>query len=339
MVSPVLPWWRSQLLRTLQQQRAHALLVHGPAGVGQLAFSLALAAAWLCERPAADGLACGRCDSCHQVDRRSHADLRVVVPEAMRAEAGLDTGDEPVADDDGKKRKPSREIRVEQVRAALAFSVLTASRGGAKVLLLHPAETINLVSANALLKTLEEPAGSLRFILSGQTPDALMPTLRSRCQAVPLPLPAREQALEWLTAQQVDEPAVLLDACGGQPLTARDCAAAGWPAAAWTQFPAQVASGQVAALTAWPLPLLIQALQRLCDDQVRVTLGQPPRFFTAPQARVRGGDLHRLTAWAAELRQLARHAEHPWNLGLAAEAILARARNAAQQAPAAARVH
>ena len=92
MVSAALPWLQAPLARTLASARAHhALLVQGPAGVGQLAFALELARAWLCEHPggARGGPACGQCRSCHLVDERSHPDLRLIVPEAQRAEAGL----------------------------------------------------------------------------------------------------------------------------------------------------------------------------------------------------------------------------------------------------------
>jgi DNA polymerase-3 subunit delta' len=340
----MLPWLEPVLEQALQVQRAHALLVHGPAGVGQFEFAMALAAAWLCEAPAAArprGLACGQCESCKLVAGRSHPDLRLVVPEALRGMAGLPV-EEQGSDDDGKKRKPSREIKVDQVRAALDFSTLTAGRGGAKVMVLHPAEQVNHISANALLKTLEEPAGSLRFILSCSAPHALLPTIRSRCQAVHLALPPRDTAVAWLTAQGIDGPGPLLDACGGQPLTALERAGQGMDAAAWAQLPGWVAGGQVAALAAWPLPVLVEALQRLCHDQLMVALDQPPRFFAAQAmglAPGQRGDVAALTAWAAELRQLARHAEHPWNTGLATEAILQRARNAAQPAGRNARVN
>ena len=341
MSGTLLPWLEPVLAETLRVQRAHALLVHGPAGVGQFEFALALAGAWLCEAPAAArprGLACGTCESCRLVASRTHPDLRLVVPEALRGLAGLPVDEDAGSDDEGKKRKPSREIKVEQMRTALDFSTLTASRGGAKVLVLHPAEQINHISANALLKTLEEPAGTLRFILSCGAPDALLPTIRSRCQAVRLPLPPREAALGGLAAQGLEDPAPVLDACGGQPLTAWERSRQGMDAAAWSQLPGWVASGQGAALASWPLPLLVEALQRLCHDQLMVTLGLPPRFFAA-QALGRGGDIGALTAWAAELRQLARHAEHPWNAGLASEAILQRARNAAQTGGRRPRVH
>lgn len=331
----LLPWLAGPLRETLQRQRAHALLVHGPSGVGQFGFALALAAAWLCETPRPDGEpACGHCGSCRLVAARSHPDLRLVVPDALRAEAGLEAPDTG-SDDDGKKRKPSREIRIEQIRAALDFSELTAGRARLKVLLLHPAEQMNAVAANALLKTLEEPGGAQRFVLSCGAPEQLLPTIRSRCQGVRLALPPRTDALAWLGEQikaAPDEAAALLDACGGEPLTALERARAGLDGAAWRDFPQAVQQGRVAAVSGWPLPVLIDALHKLCLDQQRLVVGAAPRYFPALTLRP-GADPARLNAWAAELKRLGRHADHPWNAALLAESLLAQAAKAAEPAP------
>src|SRR4029450_8090880 len=120
------------------------------------------------------------------------------------------------ADKAGKK-KPSKDIRVEDVRAAIALALTTASRGRGKTIVIHPAERMNAIAANAFLKTLEEPAGDARFLLCTAAPDALAPTIRSRCQAIALDLPSTEVAVAWLRSQGVDEPEVLLTGCGGLP--------------------------------------------------------------------------------------------------------------------------
>ena len=321
------PWQRTLLTQTLATQRAHALLLHGAQDSGPLAFALALARAWLCETPAAerpDGLACGRCAGCHLVDERSHPDLRLVVPETLREAAGLGGDDSPGADDGGsgrKTRKPSAEIKVDAVRAALDFAALTPSRARLKVLVVHPAEALNAVAANALLKTLEEPPGAMRFLLGCGAPHALLPTIRSRCQAVALPTPERAAALAWLAAQDIAEPEVVLDACGGEPLAALEHARAGRDAAAWRQFPAAVRQGRGAALAGWPLPVLVDALQKLCHDHALLALGEPARFFPL-LAGERAAPLERLTTLAAWLRAQARHADHPWSAPLAVDALV-----------------
>ena len=328
-----LPWLRAPLSSALQAQQAHALLVTGSAGIGQFEFAMALAQAWLCETPASqrdDGLACGHCEGCRLVAQRSHPDLRLLVPEAWRAQAGLsadDTGDA----DEGKKRKPSQEIKVDQVRGALDFSERTAGRAPLKVVVVHPAEALNAVSANALLKTLEEPPGNMRFVLGCGAADSLLPTIRSRCQSIVLKAPDRAQALAWLAAQGLPDAGPLLDACGGLPLAARDQAAAGRDAAAWQAFPALVMRGDAAALAAWPLPVLAEALGRLCYDATALATGAQARFYPAwrPRALPQGPDgLAQLTACAAALRRFARQADHPWNAGLAVESLVMQVRGA-----------
>ncbi|MDP4299560.1 DNA polymerase III subunit delta' [Leptothrix discophora] len=325
-----LPWLADTLTRTLASQRSHALLVSGPSGVGQMAFALALAKSWLCETPLADRpqrLACGHCGSCHLVDERSHPDLRLIVPEALRGEVGLDADEPGEGDGEGKskKAKPSQEIKVDQIRTAIGFSELTAGRASTKVMLLHPAEALNTISANALLKTLEEPPGALRFVLSTSSPQSLLPTIRSRCQAIVLPRPEAAPAIAWLAGQGVDRPEVLLAASGEQPLVALAMHQAGLDAAAWLALPERVAAGDVAAFGGWALPQLIETLQKLCHDRLLVSVGAAPRYFAG--ARLVPGDVARLTAWAADLRRQSRHADHPYNAGLALEALLAQARD------------
>ncbi|MEY8879526.1 MAG: DNA polymerase III subunit delta' [Leptothrix sp. (in: b-proteobacteria)] len=330
-VAADLPWLLEPLAQTLATQRSHALLLQGPSGVGQFEMALALARAWLCETPVDDdlqrphGLACGHCGSCHLVDERSHPDLRLIVPEALRAQAGLEDDAGSDADGEGsKKRKPSREIKVEQIRAAIDFSELTAGRAALKVLLVHPAEALNAVASNALLKTLEEPPGRMRFVLSTSAPQALLPTIRSRCQAVPLRPPPVAQAIAWLHTRGVPQPEVLLAASGDQPLAAWALHQGGLDAAQWLALPERVRAGDASAFSGWALPVVVDALQKLCHDRLMVGLNQPPRYFAGARlpAGLPGGDVARLTAWGAALRRHARHAEHPWNAGLAVEALL-----------------
>jgi DNA polymerase-3 subunit delta' len=336
----LLPWQDGVLREALGRLTSSAGLIHGHPGCGQLELALALAKAWLCESPesvaAATAVpACGRCPACHLVDTGYHPDLKVLVPEALRGSLGWDFGaDEGDADKgEAKKRKPSQEIKVDAVREAVAFCQSTVSRDRAKVVLIHPAERMNTVSANTLLKTLEEPPGSVRFLLSCGAIDDILPTVRSRCQAWHLPLPEPAAVLDWLcTSHQGLSPAdagMVLAAAGGSPQGAAELLALGWTAAAWQRLPTDVAQGVAGAWAGWPLPLLIDALQKLCHDLARVGVGGSARFFPA-QAVPAGAHLPRVTAWAAELRQARRHADHPWNAGLKVESLLFQARRAVQ---------
>jgi DNA polymerase-3 subunit delta' len=326
-----LPWLQQPLHMALQQQRGHALLLLAPDGIGALEFMLVLAQAWLCE---ADGPArpCGRCGSCRLLQSRSHPDLHLLLPEALRGSLGW--GGE--SDDDGAegskaRRKPSRQIRIDEVRNAIDWVVQSSSRGRAKVVLLHPGQAMNQQAASALLKTLEEPPGQARLILSAADEASLLPTVRSRCQRMRLAAPDAEEAAAWLAGQGVAEAGVLLAAAGGAPLAARELAAAGIDAATWLALPRAVARGQAQVLAAWPVPRALDALQKLCHDAMCVAAGGAPRYF-APQALPPGAVPSALAAWAKTLWRVARHEEHSWNEALLIEALVSEAAACWQEA-------
>lgn len=321
-----LPWLGKPLQDALRTQRGHALLVHGAQGTGQFELSLCLAQAWLCEGEGAVEKPCGTCASCHLVQAHSHPDLLVLVPEALRESLGWGGGDEG-DDEKSSKAKPSKEIKVEAVRAAVSFAQSTSARGKGKVVVIHPAERMNAISANTLLKTLEEPPGVARFVLSCGAPDALLPTIRSRCQAVALGLPPADVASAWLAQHKVAQPEVMLAAAGGQPLEALAWVQEGIDAVSWTRFPKQVAGGEAAPVAGWPLPLLVEALQKLCHDAMCVANGAPPRYFPVA-ALPTGAALPALVAWSKALRDAQRHAEHPWNMPVMTESLVLQAAQA-----------
>jgi DNA polymerase-3 subunit delta' len=219
----------------------------------------------------------------------------------------------------------------------VSFAQTTSARGRGKVLLLHPAERMNAIAANTLLKTLEEPPGDARFVLSSGAPDALLPTIRSRCQAVTLTLPDTAVAIDWLRGQGVADPGVLLAAAGGQPQDALAWSRDGIDAALWSQLPALVQRGASAAVAGWPLPRLIESLQKLCHDALCVAAGAAPRYFPAASLKGAMQSTDRtftqpLHAWERELQRAARFAEHPWNAGLLAESLVEQGRSALESA-------
>ena len=325
-----LPWLAQPLRDILQTQRGHALLVHGPQGIGQFELAFSVAQTWLCEglAPGAPAdRACGGCASCRLVQAHSHPDLLVLAPEALREALGLGADESSADADKASKAKPSKEIKVEAVRAAVQFAQTTSARGRGKVVLIHPAERMNAISANTLLKTLEEPPGEARFILSCGAPDELLPTIRSRCQAVPLKLPDAAVARDWLAAQQVAQPEVLLAGAGGQPLEALQWAREGLDAVTWTRLPRQLAAGEVGSLASWPLPRLLDALHKLCHDALCVACGAAPRYFP-PAAMPRPAGVPALNAWSRALTRTLRHAEHPWSMPVMVESLVQQAKTA-----------
>lgn len=320
-----LPWLGEPLRRVLATVTSHALLIHGPRGVGQFELGIDIASAWLCEK-GVDVRPCGACASCRLVAARTHPDLLVLLPEAQREALGWAASDEDAAARESKA-KPSKDIRVEEVRQAIGYTQTTSARGRGKVLVIHPAERMNAVAANALLKTLEEPPGSARLVLCSAAPDRLLPTIRSRCQAFALGLPEPALAARWLAEQGVAEPEAMLRASGGLPQDVLEALSLGIDAALWSRLPAIVARGEAAPLAGWPLPRLIDALQKLCHDAWCVSRGAAPRFFAAGSVAATAS-LDALQDWSTSLKTAARHDEHPWNAALLAESLVEQGRRA-----------
>ncbi len=324
--TPLAPWIASQV-RRLQTQRGHAWLLQGPSGLGQYDLALALACAWLCEQPGPER-ACGHCGSCHAIAVRTHADLAVLMPETEMLARHWPLAEKAQAEIDEKKRKPSREIRVDALRETIEFAQRTSARGRGKVVLVYPAERMNHVAANALLKTLEEPPGDVKFVLASEAAHQLLPTLRSRCLPHTMMWPAEEAALAWLQAQGLDgkQAKGQLRAAGGRPEAALAFARAGHDALAWAALPRAVGRGDTAALASFTLAQSIDALQKLCHDLLARACGAEPRFFAPDELPSGPGpSLTALTAWSRSLSQAARTAEHPFNPGLALEALVAQA--------------
>ena len=209
----IYPWHKSHFESVLERKDRlpHALLLRGIQGAGKLAFAEALARALLCERPNAGGRACGQCVACGWMEQGGHPDFRRLEPEALA---------EPREAEQESDKKPSQEIKVEQVRAIAGFINVTSHRGGAKIVLIHPAEALNINAANALLKNLEEPPPRTYFLLVAHRWHQLLPTVKSRCQHVALPPPPAAMARDWLQQQGLREPEVALAQAGGAPLLA-----------------------------------------------------------------------------------------------------------------------
>jgi DNA polymerase-3 subunit delta' len=188
---------------------------------------------------------------------------------------------------------------------------------------------MNHITANALLKTLEEPPGALRLLLTAADPEGLLPTVRSRCQRLAIATPAAADASAWLTGQGVADADVLLAAAGGQAQAAWALHEEGIGGAAWSQVPEAVRRGQAAAVSTWPVPRLVDALHKLCHDLFSLHAGGAPRFYSAaalaPATRPALPTLAALAAWQKELLRAARHDEHPWHAPLRVEALVAQA--------------
>lgn len=205
-------------LQARRAQMPHALLLLGQRGLGKYELARQFAASLLCEQPQADGQACGRCLACNWYAQGNHPDFRLLQPEAL--------SDEAEAAEDGKK-KASQQITIDQVRGLDEFLTVGTHRGGLRIVIVNPTEAMNRATANALLKTLEEPAPSTLFLMVSSDPMRLLPTIRSRCQVVPVPLPSPERAEQVLLEQGVADAKRWLALAGGAPGLALEWAAAG----------------------------------------------------------------------------------------------------------------
>ena len=197
-------WMRLQALRTRVTQ---GLLFQGQKGIGKLDLAVNFAQALLCEHPLEDGAACKACPACHWFSQGSHPDYRLVQPESESE--GVEVG-----------KKPSHQISVDQIRSLSDFLGMSAHQGGRRVVIIHPAEAMNTNAANALLKSLEEPPVGMLFILVTHKPQALLPTIVSRCLSFVLATPDVQTSTRFLAAQGVKHPVDALASNGFSPLLA-----------------------------------------------------------------------------------------------------------------------
>ena len=174
-----------QLRSALQRDHVHhAYLLAGPDGTGKELIARTFAQAANCEA-APEARPCEKCDHCRAIERGNFPDVLLVMPQSELIARGFASK----ADLEGAA---SKEIRVDEVRALSKRLSLAALRGRRKIALVIPADAMNERAQNTLLKTLEEPPSSTTFLLVSANPDALLPTIRSRCARVQLgPVPER----------------------------------------------------------------------------------------------------------------------------------------------------
>ena len=205
-----------QQLNARRERLPHALLLTGRQGIGAFDLARAFAESLLCESPSSSQAACGNCPACRWLTQGNHPDFRLIQPDAL-----TDADEEEGV---SGKKKPSRQITIDQVRDLDDFLHVGTHRHGLRVVLLYPAEAMNRATANSLLKSLEEPSSNTLFILVSYEHERLLPTIRSRCQQLPVATPEGPLATAWLSAFGVDNGARWLALAGGAPLLAVELA-------------------------------------------------------------------------------------------------------------------
>ncbi|GGY42058.1 DNA polymerase III subunit delta' [Bacterioplanes sanyensis] len=180
----ILPWqgevWQGLVERNAGAGLPHAMMLTGLAGIGKHELMSQLAQWLLCRQPHSSG-PCNECHSCHLWRAGNHPDYLHCAPE-----------------------ENSQQIRIDAVRRINQFLAQTPQISPCQLVILEPAEVMNLSAANALLKTLEEPPGESYLLLSAQRYGSVLPTIRSRCQRISLQPPEHNQALQWLQQQGID---------------------------------------------------------------------------------------------------------------------------------------
>jgi DNA polymerase-3 subunit delta' len=200
------PWQQAvfaRVLRTLAEERlGHALLLVGPARLGKAEVAHAVAARLLCREARGEAEACGRCRGCTLLAAGTHPDFVHISFEPNE-----------------KGDKLRTELVVDQVRKLGEWLSKTSQFGGAQVAIVDPADMLNAAAANALLKTLEEPAGHRYLLLVSSRPERLPATIRSRCQQLVFAPPDRGTALAWLAARghAAADAEAALEAARGHP--------------------------------------------------------------------------------------------------------------------------
>lgn len=303
----------------MRNRLPHALLLHGVPGVGKLALAEQFARLLVCENPQRKDQPCGRCEGCRWFLSGNHPDIRFLEPETLaRHMAVAEEGDEPKS----RAAKPSNQIRIEQARALGDFLHVVAHRGGLRVAIVHPAEDMNTATANSLLKSLEEPPAGAIFLLVSHRPARLLPTIRSRCVAVPVPVPDANAAAAWLGAQGVRHAQRWLAFAGGAPLRALEYAT-GERGEAIERTLRDIASGERNALAnakdREALEPLAEVLQKIALDRAFGSLTGRTKYGSAAVA----GDAR---AWLAYARAMGHHrtlTRHPLNPRLLAAEMLA----------------
>ncbi len=328
----IYPWqeerWQHAVRYVKDQRLAHAVLISGPKSIGKLEFCLQFIKRLNCTSPNIDGYACGTCKDCHLFNAKTHPDVRILNV------------------DEGEEQKKSEQIKIDDIRELNQFMTLSRQQGKYKIVCINMAENVNINAANALLKTLEEPPENSILLLVSHRADALLPTIKSRCQNWKLHIPSEAQSLEWLNDQEEyahwDS---MLKVAGGRTLHALALKRSGLGEnrANFYQDVVQFLVGKVKVTKVSAkhqdeaLEQLVMWQQSWCADLIRCHYDKQPITLENPDIRrslhslVGRVDLHLLFRFMDKLIELRRFSSAPLNKRLFIEDMLIRCQEVLEQ--------
>ena len=328
------PWQQQtwQRVQTMRTKMPHALLLRGRAGVGKLAFAQSLAKSLLCCSPNSNGIACNQCPNCTWFSEGGHPDFRLISPE----QDSEGTNDEvPSAK---RSTKKNTVIKIEQIRELYGFlSLSNHQHDGMRIVLLCPAEALNLASANALLKMLEEPPRNTIFLLVTHQAQRLLPTIISRCQVIDIPMPDETIACGWLAEQGVKDTMTQLSYASGSPLLALQRTGEGDATSSWNNLAQALSVGSnlnpfvsapvfLSVSLSANMDFALMALQKWCCDLLSCKLANQVRYHvqytSALQELSKSVNLNLLLDFNTKLTDARKMANHPLNNELQLENIL-----------------
>ena len=314
--------WKQLVER--RQQLPHALLLTGQRGIGKFDLAVHFVQWLLCENSTSSQEACGTCLSCGWLSQGNHPDFRLIQPETL---AGI----QEETTENSSNKKASQQITIDQIRALDDFLHIGTHRMGLRIVLINPAEAMNRSTANSLLKSLEEPSVSTLFILVSSEYDRLLPTIRSRCQQLFVPIPEFGRSTACLNTVGIKDAEHWLALTGSSPLRAAELASTDehlvldilvaelTKGAGLNPFAAAVAIDRTikAVKVSIPLKQWVEWGQKWLIDLILVRIGQNPRYFLTYEETlhelVKTTNLEKLLAFFRKALQYRRQTEQPLN--------------------------
>ncbi len=357
--------WLNPLWQSLDLQNfPNAVLIHGQAGIGKFEFAVELAKALLCESPnKIQSKPCNQCEACHWFDTANHPDFTALVPETHRSllpHADYESEDVPKkgkatreeSDGEASEKKEKKNISIDETRNAIEGLSIGSHRGGNRVILIYPLETLRNDSANTLLKSLEEPPPQTIFILLADRLDRVLPTIRSRCRLLSAGRPDRTTGVEWLHSQIVNISGAkfneadiesLYDEQGGAPYAVLDSLIARHNKDEKDELSIAIQASRLLLQSMsqggriqWletsekihkaQFPFLLATMQRWSSDLQAVVQGGAPRYYPKHIATFQGlsqqARIPKLLQFWKTLVQYRRHENHPLATRVQLEALL-----------------